>query len=394
MNIIRSVVIAISVFLLEWSLLLLPQQTHAKTSETMIEVDHGVLEDAGQGVPRLEVERELVTKNGGFTKVVWSSDGTKLATYASGGSGYSDAGNLINVWSVDGQLLREITTAPGWPFSSLSPLAFVDKDRRLATSPPLGKPNLVLSVYDIASGGQAYNLSGPTAPAQGARHLKLQFSISPDQSLAAVPLGGTSPVMLYSTITWKELTALSEGPKHAFDATDLTVFSPDGKTIAWNQGSQQLVLYDLSARSIRRSIEVFRQKCCQGVGEIVFSPDSKLVAVSSPTPSQKVRSITGEITEAYVNDPIRVFRVDDGERVAVVHEPLPNTQHLSWGGIQPFVAFTIDADLLRLWDPSSPHDPGRTYRMRRTIFAVAFSPDGSRLAVANGRYITIFNLKA
>jgi len=360
-------------------------QTH---TEGLVEVGRGALEEAGRGVPRLIVDRELVAPVGGFTKVVWSSDGQKLAAYVSGGTSYSDAGNLITVWTAGGQSYREIKGEPGWPFTARSPLAFAGSDTQLVTPPPLGKNDLVLSVYDIDTGTIVNTIAGPSV-APLARHGRLSFAVSPDQALLAAALGGPNPVTLYSATSWEAIAALPEPPPPL--STELVVFSPDGRILATNQPVRRLLLYDVAKRSVAITITAFSE-CCDFIDAIAFGPDNQ-VAVSTATLPGRARAPNGEMLDVVVREPVRVFRIRDGERIASFGEPIFRLRHLAWGPARVPIAFSTGEDTIRLWDPAHPDDSGRAYKLRATVFSLAFSPDGSRLAIANGRYITICRIE-
>ena len=106
--------------------------------QSAIEIDHRA--SAGQGVPRLQGEREVSTTEadltGAFTKMVWSSDGAKLAAYNSGGESHSDAGNTIRVSMVaggrSGVASAKIVTELNVP--NRIPSAFREKTHRLESS--------------------------------------------------------------------------------------------------------------------------------------------------------------------------------------------------------------------------------------------------------------------
>jgi WD40 repeat protein len=361
------------------------------------EIAHGVLEDIGQGVPGLEIERELMAKKGGFTKVVWSSDSTKLAAYISSGAGYSDFGNLVTVWDHDGQLYRELGGTEEWLFSSLSPLAFAGRDRQLVVPPPQKSNDSAFSILDIDTGAVLQRIPGPALPSM-MRLAKLQFAVSPDQSLVAVANGAVAPVTLYSASSGALLAQLSDTPRNEYEAARLVTFSADGRFLAWNRGLQEVLIYNLADKRLTQELKAFSDICC--IDGIVLNRDGTQMAANISSLAGQRRLPTGEIEieiggneYAPLRDPIRVLRTKDGSKIAGFPEPVAKIRHLEWTPDGRTIAFTTDAQTVRLWDPANANDSGRTYRVRATAMSLAFSPDGLRLAIANGRYISIFQMK-
>jgi WD40 repeat protein len=100
-----------------------------------------------------------------------------------------------------------------------------------------------------------------------------------------------------------------------------------------------------------------------------------------------------------IEERVRVFRVSDGATVASFAEPADPVFHLAWSPDGRFVAFDDDGPcsywqpcLVHLWNPSAPGAVGQLPLGRDIALSVAFSPDGSRLAVANGP-VKIFEIK-
>ena len=89
---------------------------------------------------------------------------------------------------------------------------------------------------------------------------------------------------------------------------------------------------------------------------------------------------------------VRVFRVADGEQVASY--PSKGLCGLSWDRRRRVLAFR-EFSMLHLWNPDSTDNDEKTIELRRpNPFGIAFAPDGSRMAVANGDYVSVFAIKS
>jgi len=85
---------------------------------------------------------------------------------------------------------------------------------------------------------------------------------------------------------------------------------------------------------------------------------------------------------------VRLFRVSDGEQVACY--PSNGLYGDPRGRDLAFREFSM----LHRWNPHNAENEEKTIELRRpNPFGTAFAPNGSRMAVANGDYVSVFAIK-
>jgi WD40 repeat protein len=344
-------------------------------------------------LPKLQVLRELVPTHDDSnlmfidspSGVVWSSDGGKLAAF-------TKFGNLVTIWSDDGKVLQELPR-PGTTAPVGQVLAFVAGSHELVAPPANGKPeDIAFSVFDVDSGALVRDVVGPHAGESRHVNQATLLVASSDQSILAVGYAGVQPITLLSTNDWTPIAALPDRPKNPVDVATRAAFSSDGKRLAVGAVSGVVLIYDVPSLRVVQRITAFHYPDDPGVIEwLAFNRDASLIAVGNGDFGSRTRLPNGEIRDVFPKELVRVFRTVDGARSVSDAEQLSSrVQGGAWGnsGIIAFVA----ANTLHLWDPSRSADPGSSMKLERGSVDLAFSPDGTRLAVPNGHYITIFSV--
>jgi WD40 repeat protein len=343
-----------------------------------------------QALPRLQLVQELA-RPAGTPSVAWSSDGTKLAAYStssSGGifTGGSISGKLITVWNRDGQVFREIQHSEAFFFYD-DPLAFVAGDKEVATTPWLKSNTLAFLVFDVESGAVVREVEGPRPNGDLRQdNAATAFVASPDQSILAVAFTFGQPVILYSTRDWSRLASLADSAENR-----VLAFSPDGAFLAVGGFRGKVLIYDLASKELTLTIDAFPDLGV--IRTMAFSPDGTLIAVGTAAmPAIVVRR--GEEKEISIRDPVRAFRATDGSRVASFPDPIHPIYSLAWSPDGRVLAFITGygTSTLHLWDPFQREKSERTIKLTGFATSLAFSPDGTRLAVCHGNKVAIYSI--
>jgi WD40 repeat protein len=329
------------------------------------------------GLPKLQVGREFATP-GPIASMIWSSDGTKLAT-ANLGIGAdipglmthlsSLGGNRITIWDVDGHLLRTLRRPD--PFFGIdSSFAFVAGDRQIAAT-TLDSNTLAFSVFDVDSGEIVHEVAGIDADDRLKRFRAKLIVASPDQSILAAGFPGGRPVALYSPQDW---TRMAEVPIGQNNETRALAFSRDGRFLAIGTLYNALV-YDLQSRDVVQKINPNFDGAIQNVA---FSPDGTMLAVGGAAKDQ----------------PVRVFAVKDASRTAAFSTPDGPIGGLSWSPDGRLIAFVTGYRRLHLWEPFRPGPRERTVDLSSGAHSLglALSPDGGTLAAEIEQNVRLFNL--
>ena len=290
--------------------------------------------------------QELLTLKGVSLGVAFSPDGKRLA---SAGYLFKDdrpAGAEAKIW--DAETGRELFTVKG---DRKGGVAFSPDGKRLATG---------TKVWDVQTGQELLSFKGPVVRS---------LAYSPDGTRIATASDSDPTVKVWDAQTCQELFTI-KGSAYC------VVFSPDGKRLAGASGprSGEVKVWDAQTGQ-----ELLSFKGHEWVNDVAFSPDGK-------------RLISGS------GDTVKVW---DAQR-----DPRPLRLKGSDGYVVPSVAFSPDGKRLasgsvqgppwtapeqsegRVWDAQTGQELFRLKGHPRGVIAVAFSPDGKRLAsvgLAGGR---------
>ena len=161
--------------------------------------------------------------------------------------------------------------------------------------------------------------------------------------------------------------------------------------LAFGRIDNLVIVYDLATRKIVSQFEAFQHPGA-GVTWVSFSPRGDMIAAGTASFETLVHGPNGK-TEKVPPDPgtVRIFRTANGANVASFAGRLPGGSEGQWSPAGPYIAITGEWDLY-IWNPFKPGSAVNIAGLRRGGFGLAFSPDGSCLAVNNGPSVTIFDL--
>jgi WD40 repeat protein len=327
--------------------------------------------------------------------IIWSKDGSRIAAF-------SDAGTLVTVWDRDGRVINELHR-PGPFFVNPEGLGFVDGNRQVVMPPASYKrPDVMLSIYDVASGEVVRELPGPR-PGQKLGNMALVIAASPDQSLIAAVTGGPphgiESVHLYAAPNWDLAAVLTESAIEPRTPAINFVFSADSKLLAIGRGGGSAIIYDVTSRTPLRTISAFT-KYLTPVTCIAISPDDQFVVVGTGMASagwhfpdgSLAPPGQGQMMVTRAPDPVRVYRISDGALVASETGFLEPIYEIAWSPRGHLIAYIAGDATLHFWNPAHPTDPDKTVQLGRYATSLAFSPDGGQLAASDRYDLTILQL--
>jgi hypothetical protein len=353
-------------------------------------------------LPNLLLLQELETP-GPVSALVWSSDGTKLAVGSVGQPSTVPIippmrlanvfGMLITIWRLDGRVDQQIRRTEAF-FVRNDTFAFVGGNRLLAT-PPVEDKN-AFALFDVDTGELVREIPGLHPGRQRTVNGAKVLVASPDQTLLAVIFGRAieQNAIVYSTQDWNKLADLPDGPHTQPRRPEIAAFSRDGKLIAIGGPSRYASVYDTSTWHLVREVDAFPDRS-PGTSDIAFSPDGSMVALGSRGNAGVNRLPSGRLEFVPLNNsPVRIFRIDDGTRIAEYGKPAPLRGGLAWSPDGRFVAFITDRRILHIWSPLGRETPERTTELSRTGEAGVFalSPDGAMLAVGIGQNVRMYRI--
>jgi WD40 repeat protein len=375
-------------------------------------------------LPSLRLVRTLTAPNdittfgmlqSGNAGLTWSSDGERLAAYVHYGLG-------IITWSPDGKYQHEIPRYNNFGLDSYV-LGFLSGHSQLIASPAAETnkredrdkmDDMAFSVLDVETGKVLRNVAGPNPGKSFRENIADYMAISPDERFVAVIYRQFTDrrVGIYSTSDWQRVATLdlrSNGdPGDLFDPQGL-IFSPDSKALAVLHGLKGCVkFFEVGSWTLLRSIEAFPEAVPQGnaivFDALAFSPHGTMIAVAShgggswwldrnraPAPPG-----SGVLTTVFPAEPLRVYRLADGARVASVGSfpgGIDNTQ-LVWSPKGDYLAFIDGIGDIRFWDPLHSGITVPVAGMGHHSRTLLFSKDGSQLVANFEGGVKIFDVIA
>jgi len=347
----------------------------------------------------------IETQAGAVHVLAFSPDGKFLA------SGHEDL--AIRLWSIDAQgrlyLQRTLMghTQTIWsvafgPSPAAQPVVrpethWVGNHNPTRQLLVTGSSDQTVRVWDAETGHTLYMLRGQ--PRVLAAHTIGQRPLAQPTSQPIIP---HDPGWWLAAAGYDGLIHLWQGQGHQTDGTHRVLhgargplyavaISPDGRSVAGGGYDRTIYLWDGASGQLRQTFHGHTNR----VYALVFHPDGKRLVSGSgdgtvrlwllPEPAVSHNHIAAGLV---IDQPIEVLQAD----LDVVHDLTfsPDGRLLARGGSDR---------LLRLWDMTQPHYPELVEARKlvqdeseEDIFAIAFSPDGSKVACSGNHLIHIVDL--
>jgi WD40 repeat protein len=372
-----------------------------------------------QKLPSVRLARTLpapnvITSDGMFQSgtfgLTWSRDGERLAAYIRNGL-------AIMLWSPDGQYQHEIPRYNNAGLDSYV-LAFLFGYSQLIASPaadsnsPDDRQKVIdqsISILDPETGKVLRSIAGPKPGKNSSSNLAIDLAISPDERLAALVHRSWANLRLevYTTADWQLAAQIDLGDEKLSMEAQAIAFSPDGKMLALQHGPRgRIKLFEVGSWKLLRAFNAFPEDPPRysiiSSEALAFSPDGTLLAVASNsggswwmysdgTIAPKGR---GELKTYSPAEPLRVYRVADGERVASLGS-FPGGIHkgrLAWSPNGDYLGFRDSLGDIRFWAPFRPGASVPVANMGRHSSTLLFSKDGSQLVANFEAGVKIFDI--
>lgn len=317
-------------------------------------------------------------------------------------------GDDLILWDAVGN--REIKRiASDHVFSPLDwPMSFSQDGKFLATVP---SPDQTTSSFALLNGVSGEIVRNVAAHAVGGKPSSLVSVVAfHNEAKAALLLDfvGGQTLALYETRTWQPdseiftLTGLRVAPYQ----NDMAI-SPDGRHIAllktvhtelpvkddpthtrtYGGKLYQLVVWDVTEHRAAEPIAIDNENWPSSWPSMVrYSPDGRFVAIGmaneDPEPIRIMDAVTGQI--------VRKYESPKGDREWPVWGWL---RSMDWSSDGRFIAFCGDDKAVHVLDANSNAEAD-TIMISGTCYAVAFSPDSSRLAYGVDNAVIVRKIRA
>jgi WD40 repeat protein len=294
--------------------------------------------------------RRLPMRDG--VRVAYSPDGKHFAVARLGKKEDGPRAGIVTIHDADGTVKHTL------PAQGEALLAFTQYGKVLLAV----HRNVLVSRWSVADGRKLTSLMLPGPFPDDVP----QIALSPDGLTLARQHRGNFQVQLFDTATGKPRYK-SAGRAEAVIAL---AFSPDGKTLA-SADQRELRLWDLAQG---RGVVLWSQESIRGAyHRLAFSPDGKLLAGVS-------------------HGLIALHRVSDGKPVRFFDPRTNWIESIAFSPDGSLFAATGGGDSVRIWQVADGKEV-RILSYQEHIYAVLFSPDGSKLVAAGKAGIKVWEAR-
>jgi hypothetical protein len=292
---------------------------------------------------------------------VWSPAGSVVAI---------NGGDTLVLWDYGSDLVRTVACAPA-PFP-LPPPAFVSGDQILVSGG--STPDAAFSVVDVHSGAVVHEEPGPQPGAGQNENRARWLAVSPDQTTAAIVVGSSSlreEIIFYRTTDWSKIRTTGGSPA---GGANYLAFAADGARFVVDYGIAGSRVFETESGRIltAASLRVYHHPAINRDGSMLAHGDGGGAHVTSVATGRRIISAPSHGVYAVAWDPVdRFVAYQDSARVHFWKPPAAAENETD--------GETIDTMI-----------DERAIDIRPGAAGLAVAPDGSRVAVVNGDFVSIF----